>query len=285
MIDFAERHMKGIAIMSQTNNSGLSITSSIHITRWGTTGPTVVMVHGSAQGSSVGGHQHFSAQQKLAENGYQIIVPDRPGHGRSPAPGRPDDAEADAEWVVDLLGEKAHLVGHSFGGVVALAAAARRPEALHSLTLVEPAVHGLAANDPVVLAFLQKQVALFTSKRPPQEIAVEFQKMVSIPENLRSDPHNPEELTRIGEAILQLSIPSPPILKEWAEIVAKNKIPVLIVTGGWNPVFDISAGTVAQMMNGRHVVVKSDHHFPQRAKPEEFNALVDDFMKKAAQAR
>jgi pimeloyl-ACP methyl ester carboxylesterase len=270
--------------MDDSNKFGKSNPSSIHITRWGTQGPTVVMVHGSAQGSNVGGNQHFSPQQKLAEKGYQIIVPDRPGHGRSPSPGRPDDAVADAEWVVELLGDEAHLVGHSFGGVVALAAAARRPEALQSLTLIEPALLGLAANNPVVLAFLQSQVALFTSKRPPQEIAIEFMKMVRIPENLRSGPHNPEELTRIGEAIVQLRIPQPPILKDWVETVAKAKIPVLIVTGGWNPAFDICAGTVAKMINGRHVIVESDHHLPQRANPDEFNDLLNNFMKEAGQA-
>lgn len=32
---------------------------SIHVTRWGPAGPRVVMVHGSSQGSEVGGDGHF----------------------------------------------------------------------------------------------------------------------------------------------------------------------------------------------------------------------------------
>ena len=118
--------------------------SAIHVIRWGSTGPRVVTVHGSAQGSEVGGDKHFSRQAELAHQGLQIVVPDRPGHGRSPDPGRPDDAEADGAWVADMLNDGAHLVGHSFGGCVALAAAARRPEAVLSLTLIEPAVLALA---------------------------------------------------------------------------------------------------------------------------------------------
>jgi pimeloyl-ACP methyl ester carboxylesterase len=55
----------------------------------------VILVHGGAQGSEVGGERNFSPQRALAEEGWQLIVPDRPGHGRSPDPGRPDDAEAD----------------------------------------------------------------------------------------------------------------------------------------------------------------------------------------------
>ena len=124
---------------------------SMFVTRWGQQGPRVVLVHGSAQGSSVGGDRHFNAQERLAERGWQLLVPDRPGHGRSPDPGRPDDAEADGALVADLLGDGAHLVGHSFGGCVALAAAAKRPEAVRSLTIIEPAMAALAVNKPVVV--------------------------------------------------------------------------------------------------------------------------------------
>ena len=116
----------------------------LNITRWGDAGPRVVMVHGSAQGSRVGGARHFSKQAALKDRGWQIVVPDRPGHGLSRAPGRPDDAELDGEWVAEMLEGGAHLVGHSFGGAVALAAAARRPEAVYSLTLIEPAMQALS---------------------------------------------------------------------------------------------------------------------------------------------
>jgi len=40
--------------------------------------------------------------------------------------------------MADLL-EDAHLVGHSFGGAAALAAAARRPDAVRPPKLIEPA--------------------------------------------------------------------------------------------------------------------------------------------------
>ena len=80
----------------------------VHITRWGNSGPLTVMIHGAAQGSSVGGDRHFAAQAAVAQHGWQIVVPDRPGHGRSADPGRPDDAEADGEWIAELLGDGAH---------------------------------------------------------------------------------------------------------------------------------------------------------------------------------
>ena len=120
--------------------------SGVHLTRWGDTGTKLVLIHGGVQGTKQSGAAHFSAQERLAERGYELLVPDRPGHGRSPAPNRPDDAEADGEWVAELLGDGAHLVGHSFGGCVALAATSRRPAAVKSLTLIEPGMQALAID-------------------------------------------------------------------------------------------------------------------------------------------
>jgi len=52
------------------------------------------------------------------------------------------DFEEDARDIAALLGDGAHLVGHSYGAVGALYAAALRPEAVHSLTVNEPPAFG-----------------------------------------------------------------------------------------------------------------------------------------------
>jgi pimeloyl-ACP methyl ester carboxylesterase len=54
-----------------------------------------------------------------------------------------------------LLGDGAHLVGHSYGALGALFAAALRPDAVRSLTLVEPPVYGLARGYPAAEQFLR----------------------------------------------------------------------------------------------------------------------------------
>lgn len=258
--------------------------SPMYVTRWGASGPTVVMVHGSVQGSSIGGHRHFSAQEKLASRGWQVIVPDRPGHGRSPSPGRPDDGFLDGHLVLDLLGEGGHLVGHSFGGVVALCAAAERPEAIRSLTLIEPALHQLAIADPAVQAFFKRQVAIFQSGKSPAEILAEFSKVAGIPASIRGGQTDPDEAARVGQSLLTVHFPSNDQLQELVAKVAKARIPVLIVTGGWNPAFDASAAIIAPMMGGRHQIVRSPDHFPQLAS-DEFNDVLDRFMRDADPAR
>jgi pimeloyl-ACP methyl ester carboxylesterase len=62
----------------------------------------------------------------------------------------------DAADVVELLGDGAHLVGHSYGGVVAMLAAGLRPQAVRSLALIEPSWLRVAAHDPPVVAALER---------------------------------------------------------------------------------------------------------------------------------
>jgi pimeloyl-ACP methyl ester carboxylesterase len=261
----------------------MSTTALIHITRWGTEGPVVVMIHGSAQGSSTGGDHHFSAQKRLASLGWQLIVPDRPGHGRRAMPDRPDDAILDGQWVAELLGDGAHLVGHSFGGAVALCAAGQRPQAVRSLTMIEPAILSLAITDPNVQAFIVKQLQLFTSGREPHELMAEFCKMVGVPQSIRGGMGDIDEMTRVGKSLMQIRIPPEDVLRENAATVARGKIPVLIVTGGWNPAFEATATAAAELMNGRHQVIASPHHFPHLVS-DEFNDVLNEFMMNAVRA-
>lgn len=253
---------------------------SIFITRWGTTGPRVVMVHGSAQGSDVGGAGHFPVQQALGGSGWQVIVPDRPGHGRSPSRRTPEDAEIDGAWVADLLdaedGEGAHLVGHSFGGCVALAAAVKRPAAIRSLTLIEPGMQMLATSDSTVkrLGLQMMIIKLFSLSAASR--ARRFSKLVGIPAEIGGGKSR-EELTRMGQGISSLRLPSKQTLQRELGEIKNAKIPLLVVTGGWSPAFEATGDQVAQAGGGQRRVIPSPHHFLQQVS-EEFNQALVAFM-------
>ncbi|WP_375392791.1 alpha/beta fold hydrolase [uncultured Sphingomonas sp.] len=257
----------------------MSSLDHINVTRWGESGPSVVLVHGSAQGSRVGGDHHFRAQQALAAEGWQLIVPDRPGHGASPAPGRPDDAEADGAWVAELLGDGAHLVGHSFGGCVALAAAARRPEAVRSLTLIEPAMQKLAVDNPHVRRFVLKLVSTIIFSFSPERRAVRFAKLIGIPGGIRGGSSR-AELKAMGRGIAKLKVPAAATLRHELETIRQAGIPLLVVTGGWNPAFDAVGARAASVGGGRHEIVASADHFPNLTPA--FNAVLTGFMRGAA---
>ena len=250
--------------------------AAMYVTRWGQAGRRLVLVHGSAQGSRTGGDTHFTAQQRLAEQGWQILVPDRPGHGRSPDPGRPDDAQADGALVAELLGDGAHLAGHSFGGCVALAAAAMRPSAVHSLTVIEPAMPLLAMNKPPVLRFGLKMA--MTLLLPMSDVARirRFMKLVNIPPQLRGSD-DVDELQRMGRAIAKLKLPSKKVLQQQLTEIKRAGIPLLAVSGSWSESFKAVTEVVAAQGNGRMLVIPSPHHFPQLVS-DEFNQALLAFM-------
>src|SRR5579875_2182866 len=129
----------------------------VHVTVWdetGGTGDTVVLVHGStAWGCDP--DLGFAAQRPLADS-YRLLAMDRRGYGHSPDIAHSDYA-VDAGDIAGLLGGAggAPLVGPSYGGVAAMMAAARRPDAIRYLTLIEPGCYQVAAGDPEVAAALR----------------------------------------------------------------------------------------------------------------------------------
>src|SRR5205809_6618077 len=123
--------------------------TAMHVETVGS-GPRVVLVHGSV-GS---GWSTWWAQQPLAER-FTLVVPDRPGSPPNP-PVEYVDFEEQAPLVAELLEDGAHLVGHSYGGVISLYAAAHRLEAVRSLTLIEPPAFGVALDHPAVAALVEE---------------------------------------------------------------------------------------------------------------------------------
>ncbi len=119
--------------------------------------PTLVLIHGGGNDHSAWGLQ----TRYFAHHGYNVLVPDLPGHGRSG--GRtPTTIDGFGEWLwrfADATGvETAHLAGHSMGSLIVLAAAGKAPARTSSLTLIGPSDHmqvhpdllaASAANDPV----------------------------------------------------------------------------------------------------------------------------------------
>jgi pimeloyl-ACP methyl ester carboxylesterase len=97
--------------------------------------PTVVFIHGVLNDHSVWGLQ----TRYFAHHGWNVLALDMPGHCRSQGE-PPNSVEEAADFIVALLDaaglKKVALVGHSFGALVALEAAARAPERVTRLALV-----------------------------------------------------------------------------------------------------------------------------------------------------
>jgi pimeloyl-ACP methyl ester carboxylesterase len=101
------------------------------------TGTAVLLLHGW------GATKELMAPISQRMSGYRVIAPDLPGFGATPPPPQAWGADEYATWVVALLDRlgvgRAHVVGHSNGGRVAIALAAAHPERVGRLVLTDSA--------------------------------------------------------------------------------------------------------------------------------------------------
>lgn len=146
----------------------------LNVNVWGK-GEPAVFVHGSFGW----GEETWREQRPLAEH-YQLLLVDRRGFGASPANGRVD-FDRDADDVAAVLGDGAHLVGHSYGGVVSLLAAGRRPEAVRSLTVIEPPALGLVRDRPGTEAFIAGVDRAMAEATDPSDYRARFMKNFGFP--------------------------------------------------------------------------------------------------------
>jgi pimeloyl-ACP methyl ester carboxylesterase len=105
--------------------------------------PTVIFIHGAGMDHTV-----WTLQTRFfAHHGRNVLALDLPGHGRSEGPAVTSIA-ALADWLVRAMDalklEKAALVGHSMGALIALETAARAPARVWALALL-----GIATRMPV----------------------------------------------------------------------------------------------------------------------------------------
>ena len=250
----------------------------VHVTVWDEAGvgaPAVVMVHGTM----TWGTDAFEAQRSLAER-YHLLVMDRRGFGGSPDIDR-SDYEVDAADVVELLGDGAHLVGHSYGSVVAMLAAASCPQAVRSLALIEPSAYRLAEHDPAVADALERN----------------RKSLGDLPEDM-----TPEEFLRLSTKSIGIAMPAPTphrlravrtAMRErpsWeAEIpvepLASAPWPKLVISGTWESASSdyralagealmACASIVAECIGGTLLRVPGAAHDPHREQPEIVNAAL-----------
>ncbi len=95
----------------------------------------VVFLHGALHDHSV----WTLLARWFAHHGHAVLAPDLPGHARSHGEALAS-VEALADWMLDLLDaagvQRAALVGHSMGSLIALEAAARAPQRVSHLAML-----------------------------------------------------------------------------------------------------------------------------------------------------
>ena len=229
-------------------------------------------------GSVGGGEATWLAQRPLAER-WTLVIPDRPGFGAGPLVERVD-FEVDAPIVAELFADGVHVVGHSYGGVVCLLAASQRPEAVRSLTVVEPPAFGVARGDPAADAFVAEATDLWeVGPDEPAEFLRAFLSLVGSSIAL-PDPLTPE-LERGARLLL---VERPPWEAEIPlDALAAAPFPKLVVSGAHHPAFDAVCDVLEQRLGAERAVIPGAGHGVQRTGAP-FNERLEAFLRSAAAA-
>lgn len=230
-------------------------------------GPPILLVHGG-----VGPRLTWERQEALAQR-WTLVIPARRGFRPSP-PTERQDFERDAEDLLPLLGDGAHLVGFSYGGVSSALIAVGAPERVHSLTLIEAPLYGAAPSDPEV-ARLARLGDAFLAGDGKAEEDQEFMRRAGI------DPDGPaehaEELAEAVEAARGGRSPSEAELD--LNRLAQAGMPVMVVSGGHHPAIERLCDALASRLGARRELVRGAGHAVPRAPG--FNPVLEQFLSSA----
>lgn len=139
--------------------------------------PTVVFIHGVLNDHSV----WILQSRYLAHHGWNVLAVDLPGHCKS-AGDAPSTVEEAADFVAALLAaagvQRAALIGHSWGSLIALEAASRLKERVSHLVLVgiaypmkvSPALLEAALNEPMKALTMINVFSRSTLAAPPSAL-------------------------------------------------------------------------------------------------------------------
>jgi pimeloyl-ACP methyl ester carboxylesterase len=247
-------------------------------------GRPAVLVHGSFSFGALA----FSEQRPLADE-FELHVVDRRGFGRSPDGSGPVDFETEAPEIAALLDPPAHLLGHSYGAIVCMFAAALRPDAVRSLTVVEPPAFGLVEGDAAVDMMVER---LRAHKRDGAGLSEEDYLRGFLdawgfdlgPGRRLNDVARRSVRRSVGErSPHEAEIP-------FAELAAA-RFPVLVVRGAWDAVseparaigghaFIAVCDIVARRLGAETAVFPGAAHQPQLL-GEPFNDRVAEFWRAA----
>jgi len=213
----------------------------------------VVLVHGGG----AAGVAAWQPQLGLAER-YRLVIPTRLGYPGSPPTPR-EDFEVDARHLAELLGGGAHLIGHSYGAVAAMLAAALRPGAVRSLTMIDAACSGVARGHPVIDAYEARMQQIVGA--PPSDPGDFVRAVFGVldPGMKLPDPL-PPPLLAFGRRLATLRWPWEAELP--LDELRRARFPKLVISGGRNPLYEIISDALQLSLGAeRFVIADAGHHF------------------------
>ncbi|WP_037675803.1 alpha/beta fold hydrolase [Streptomyces globisporus] len=254
-------------------------------------GEPLVLVHGSW-------NDHHSWQPAIEADmraSFTVVSYDRRGHGQSetvPGRGTRRQDEDDLAALIEELGHApAHVAGSSFGASAVLGLAARRPGLFRTITVHEPPLVGVVADDPESMAQLQPTFTSFDAaldhlrKGEDEQGARLFVEEVAMGPGMWDRLPAPirETFVRHGQTWLdEQSDPS------WAELdlegLSACAVPVLLSRGTESPAwFATVLDRLAEALpNAQRQTFEGAGHIPHITHPQEYATVLTRFIRAAS---
>ena len=255
---------------------------SFHCDDDGGSRPAVVLMHGF-MGSL---HDWDDLRNRLRPN-WRTVAVDLPGHGQSPLRQRDDFmqvVESLENWLRQLQLAKAHLLGYSMGGRLALGLALKAPQLLASLTLegVSPGLEETAAVEQRLAQEAGWALAIAADKG---QFLTDWSAGALFSRQAMRNPQAAEaaQLRRLEHdgrgwvgALNGYGLGRQPDL--WPRLPELD-LPVLLITGGEDEKFTPVAARMAGLLpRGQQAVIADAGHAAHLEQPAKFHAAVSEFL-------
>jgi pimeloyl-ACP methyl ester carboxylesterase len=256
-------------------------------------GPDVLLLHGLGGTKS----SFFDTAAALSRDGYRVHALDFPGFGGSSKPATaPYTARWFAETVVGTMDaleiDRAHIVGNSMGGRVALEVGMRAPDRVRSLSLLCPAVAFIKRGYHPIVKLARPELGLLPHRFTRGMVAGQFWSMFHDPDAV--DPAVADvavdEFQRIYAsagarfaflcAARNIYLDKPFGKGGFYDRLADLEAPSLFVWGSHDPLIPAAFNRhVAKWLpSAQQIIFDGCGHVPQVERPEETNRLLLDHL-------
>ncbi len=220
----------------------------LHYTRQGS-GPPLLLLHGNGEDGG-----YFVRQTEYFSRHYTVYALDTRGHGQSPRGAGPFTMARFAQDLLDFMDEqkleRAHLLGFSDGGNIALTFALLHPERVDRLVLnganLDPGGVKPVIQIPIVLGY--RLAALFAGRSPEARLHAEILGLMV------NEPHIPPEA------------------------LGALRVPVLVIAGTRDMIREAHTRMIAGALPDSRLVLLPGDHFIAAKNPDAFNEAVEAFL-------
>jgi pimeloyl-ACP methyl ester carboxylesterase len=215
-------------------------------------GEPLVLLHGWGQTSL-----SFAGIMPPLEKRFRVLAPDLPGFGFSESPPGPWGSAEYADVVASLIEnaglERADVLGHSFGGKVAVALAASRPELVRRLVLVAAPVVRLPPSTGV-----QSRARGYTIARRLAAFAPPFRDRILDWARNRYGSEDYKTAGGLRPTLVKV------VNEDWRAALKGLRSPLLLVYGERDSDVPLAVAreALAEAPNSKLVVIEGAGHFP-----------------------